>query len=219
MVNNIIPIEIEGINGGIYSGFWSRLGANLLDMLILIPYVLILMFIISFNKYMYIFTVIPNLLFDFWYNVFLPKKYGGTPGKLIVGIKIIKIDSLPIGWKESVLRYILPLFLTLIRDTLMVIAAFLADGEIYNGLNWFQKAYYLTTSAKTGAIDIFNNVWVWSEIIVLLFSKRKRALHDFIAGTVVIKSKYEERIREKMNELNEMNLPAAERRGIRPHCE
>ncbi len=32
------------------------------------------------------------------------------------------------------------------------------------------------------------NVWIWSEVIVLLFNRRKRALHDFIAGTVVVHS-------------------------------
>jgi uncharacterized RDD family membrane protein YckC len=35
-------------------------------------------------------------------------------------------------------------------------------------------------------LDYSLTVWIWSEIIVLLFNRRKRALHDFIAGTVVI---------------------------------
>ena len=36
-----------------------------------------------------------------------------------------------------------------------------------------------------------NNIWIWSEFIVLLLNKRKRALHDYVAGTVVIQKKYE----------------------------
>jgi uncharacterized RDD family membrane protein YckC len=28
-------------------------------------------------------------------------------------------------------------------------------------------------------------IWVWSEVVVMLFNKRRRALHDFIAGTIV----------------------------------
>ena len=31
------------------------------------------------------------------------------------------------------------------------------------------------------------NVWVWSEFITILFNKRKKALHDYLAGTVVIR--------------------------------
>jgi hypothetical protein len=34
MSNKIIPLKIDGINENIYSGFWARLGANLLDGLI-----------------------------------------------------------------------------------------------------------------------------------------------------------------------------------------
>lgn len=30
--------------------------------------------------------------------------------------------------------------------------------------------------------------WLFSELIVLLFNEKKRAIHDFIAGTVVIKT-------------------------------
>jgi uncharacterized RDD family membrane protein YckC len=102
MSNKIIPIKINGINENIYSGFWSRLGANLLDGLILIPASFLLLFINSFNKNIYFITAIPNLLFIFifWYNIFLPKRYGGTPGKLIVGIKIVK-DHRHSRWLEE----------------------------------------------------------------------------------------------------------------------
>jgi len=31
-------------------------------------------------------------------------------------------------------------------------------------------------------------VWVYGELIVLLTNKKRRALHDFLAGTVVIRS-------------------------------
>lgn len=43
-------------------------------------------------------------------------------------------------------------------------------------------------------VDTVNQLWVWSEFIVLLFNKRKRAIHDFIAGTVVIKQEYREQV-------------------------
>jgi uncharacterized RDD family membrane protein YckC len=42
------------------------------------------------------------------------------------------------------------------------------------------------------AIDIFQNVWICSEVFVVLLNRRKRALHDFIGGTVVIKKQFAE---------------------------
>jgi uncharacterized RDD family membrane protein YckC len=202
MPSNIIPMEIEGINDKIYSGFWSRFGANLLDGLIFIPYSFLLLFVNSFDKSIYFFTFIPNLLFIFWYNIYLPKRYGGTPGKIIVGIRIVGIDSSPIGWKEAFLRYSVTIAFSVLNMSMMLIAVLLADGEIYDNLNWLQKSVYLSGIAKNNIITILSNIWIWSEIIVLLFNKRKRAIHDFIAGTVIIKSEYMEKIRNKMKELN-----------------
>jgi uncharacterized RDD family membrane protein YckC len=34
-------------------------------------------------------------------------------------------------------------------------------------------------------VNTANQVWMWSEVVVMLFNRRRRALHDFIAGTVV----------------------------------
>jgi uncharacterized RDD family membrane protein YckC len=200
MSGKMIPLEIEGINDNIYSGFWPRLGANLIDGLIFMPYSFLLLFINSFNKYAYLFTVIPNLLFIFWFDVYLPKKYAGTPGKLIVGIKIVKMDSSPIGWRESFLRSSINIVFSIINIITMIIAVLLVDDKIYSNLGWFQKTAYLSSIFKDNTIGILNNVWVWSEVIVLLFNKRKRALHDFIAGTVIIKSEYIEQIRNRMKE-------------------
>ena len=39
-------------------------------------------------------------------------------------------------------------------------------------------------------------IWTLSTIIVLVSNSRKRTIHDFIAGTVVIKSIFVEKIRE-----------------------
>jgi len=199
MPAKIIPLEIEGINDKIYSGFWSRLGANLLDGLIILPVSLVFLFINSINLYAYFFTIIPDLILIFWYNIYLPKRYGGTPGKLIAGLKIVKLDSSSIGWKESVLRYSVNIIIIILNIAMMVIAIISADAEIYNDLDWLQQSQYLSgISGTIYIITILSNIWVWSEVIVLLFNKRKRAIHDFIAGTVIVKSKYIEKIREKM---------------------
>ena len=35
-------------------------------------------------------------------------------------------------------------------------------------------------------IEVLFNIWTWGELIVLLTNRKRRALHDFIAGTVVV---------------------------------
>ncbi len=36
-------------------------------------------------------------------------------------------------------------------------------------------------------LEIAGQVWVWSEFVVLLTNKKRRALHDYMAGTAVIR--------------------------------
>jgi len=36
------------------------------------------------------------------------------------------------------------------------------------------------------SLQWIQNAWVWGELIVLLTNRKRRALHDFIAGTVVV---------------------------------
>jgi uncharacterized RDD family membrane protein YckC len=36
------------------------------------------------------------------------------------------------------------------------------------------------------AVDYLYNAWLVSQIVSVLFNKRRRALHDFLAGTVVV---------------------------------
>ncbi len=35
-------------------------------------------------------------------------------------------------------------------------------------------------------LRILSDIWFWSELVTLFFNQKKRALHDFMAGTVVI---------------------------------
>jgi len=199
MPKKVIPLEINGINDNIYSGFLSRLAANLLDLLITFPilYISILIFLSINNKYIYLIYYSIITLFQLWYNIYLPKRYGGTVGKIIVGLKIIRMDSFEIGWKEAILRHGVNIIFIIINSVGIITAVLSADDEIYNNLRSYQRPVYIGSFiiGKT-IISTIGNIWVWSEIIILLTNKRKRALHDFIAGTVIVKTKYLENIKE-----------------------
>lgn len=201
MTDKITPLTIVGIKDNIYAGFWTRLGSLFLDFLFLLPYIFILLYINGLNKNAYYYTFIPGLIVQFWFNIYLVKKYGGTPGKLIVGIKIIKLDGTDVTWREAILRQIIAFVLTIFASITTIYAITMADGEYYEGLGWMKKQQYLfgLTPILFKIHTWTNNIWVYSEFFVLLFNKRKRALHDFIADTVIIKTKYVEQIREAMS--------------------
>jgi len=201
MNNKQTPLSIEGINENIYAGFWIRLGSLLLDFLIMIPVIFLTLYLNGLSKNAYYFTFIPSLIFHFWYSIYLVKKHGGTPGKLIAGIKILKINGENVTWKESILRQIVTFILTIFASVITIIALSKADGEYYESLTWMTKQQYLMTLTPL-LFTIYtwtSNIWTYSELLVLLFNKRKRALHDFIAGTVIVRTKYIDRLREVMS--------------------
>jgi uncharacterized RDD family membrane protein YckC len=52
---------------------------------------------------------------------------------------------------------------------------YLDFGKAISGFNWPYSKW----------IRSADGIWGWSEIIVLLTNEKRRALHDFLAGTVV----------------------------------
>lgn len=195
-----VPIRLEGIYDDIFAGFGPRLASLLLDGIIMMPLIFTVLYLNSSNLETYYYTIIPNLLINLFYHVYLPKKYGGTPGKLIMGIQIIRLDGENIGWKEAFLRHLVIFTLTLFAVTLSIEAISRADEATFESLSWIKQSQYLMSMSPVLFLIYtwLSNIWTWSELIVLLTNPRKRALHDFIAGTVIVKKMYIERIRNEM---------------------
>jgi uncharacterized RDD family membrane protein YckC len=62
----------------------------------------------------------------------------------------------------------------------------LTDAD-FSALSWAELAIkQAELSPYINEITIAIYSWTASEVVVLLFNRKKRALHDFIAGTVVV---------------------------------
>ena len=200
MENIITPLRLERVRENIYAGFWIRLGSLFLDGFFLWPLTWLVSYLNGTGIHIYYYTVVPMFLFGLWYNIYLPKRYGGTAGKLVVGISIIRLDGAPIAWKEATLRYLVTLFFVIMTICLMIYCLGKADEETYLGMGWMKRTAYLVTFSPllfkiTGWSQ---SLWEFSELVVLLTNPRKRALQDFMAGTVVVKAIYVDKIREAM---------------------
>jgi len=88
------------------AGFWRRFAAYLLDGLILNVISWILVFILSFLPYL-LGSVI-GIAFFVGSIIYFPAFWvwqGATPGKMMMGVKIVKTDGSPIGIGRAILRY------------------------------------------------------------------------------------------------------------------
>ncbi len=171
-----------------YAGFWKRCSSVLLDYIIIFPISFFILWLGSFSKEIHLTLIIPHTLLYFAYNIYMNANYGGTIGKLVVGIRIRKISGETIHYKEAFLRNIVDLAFGVIIVIMQAYTLFHINDHSYESLSWFKKAGYLYKNMPESykPINAANEIWIWSELLVLLLNKKRRALHDFIAGTVVI---------------------------------
>lgn len=167
----------------------KRFGAYWLDVIIFLPIIALSLWGNEQSRLFSLYYFLPGLVFGIWFHVYLVKKYGGTPGKLILKIKIAKIDGTQVGYKEAMLRYsVLFTLTTLLSVSLLTVNFEMTDAE-YFSMEWNERALYMVERVPSwhNIVNIFVNIWVWSEFFVMLTNKKRRAIHDFMAGTVVIR--------------------------------
>ena len=186
MGNKILPKEFPELSESIYAGFTLRTKALLTDFIIFLPIAILNFILTKVDKNYLIYSSILTYTFFIFYYIFLVYKYEGTPGKRLCKIKVRKKNGKRIGLKEAILRESVGLFLAgFLRYSYVLTALKLSNGDFsYQDFESLRPNWY-------PFLDWIYDIWLWSEIIIILLNKRKRALHDFIAGTVVIKDKYQ----------------------------
>ena len=184
----VLPVTIK-----IYAGFWKRFAALWIDFLVIVPFFALFEYIEGFHRNISFFTVIPSTLLFWGYSIYFHGRWGATVGKMATKIKVVKTDLTSIGYKESFLRFSVDAF----------IASFLLIGEhvalTHISIEEFASLGWIERNKRIGELsppwqssaELAQNIWMWSEFVVLLLNKKKRALHDFIAGTVVIHKEFE----------------------------
>jgi uncharacterized RDD family membrane protein YckC len=187
---DFLPIKSNGEK--VYAGFWKRLCAGLADAIIIIPLVFFFVWLQGLDRNLAIVISIPSSILFAMYNVYFNARFGGTPGKLAVGVRITKPDGSCIGWREAWQRSAVDLTFAFIILVVNIWVLTRVDPTRYASHGWMKRALYLQEHWPAGYKSFINlqQVWIWSEVIVLLFNKRKRAIHDFIAGTVVINKEF-----------------------------
>ena len=114
--------------------------------------------------------------FDIYaYSVLMHAYFGKTIGKMFVGIRVLTIEENKISFKHAILRDIVPIFIMLISISSVLEVMFPQPMPSTS----ISPIFFIITG--------FPLIWSLLEIFTMLFNKKRRALHDFIAGTVVIR--------------------------------
>ncbi|MCH7920353.1 MAG: RDD family protein [Planctomycetes bacterium] len=175
----------------VFVGFWKRVLAALIDAAIgwaFMPITMPLMTWTITHR-----NIVPGALWSLvWTTVWLwlVVRFGGTPGKLIIRVRIVDARGTFLSWGRAIRRVIFPSLIMTINSHLQMWKAlstypdstphssFLEIGEL---MNKYGQPFAMITMVLGLAI--------YADIGVVLFNRKKRAFHDFIAGSYVITKK------------------------------
>lgn len=173
-----------------YAGFWRRLGAILADGVFMCPLFAVIYVGLMQSHLFFLYWLLPSILFGLWYNVYLVKKFGATPGQRAFKLQIVMADGSPVTLKAAFVRYLVLFVLLVLYDTGSAIASFRIDGPVSRHMDFAERSELITMLTPAWASIVWNigQVWLWGELLILLCNEERRALQDYMAGTVVIKT-------------------------------
>jgi uncharacterized RDD family membrane protein YckC len=166
-----------------YQTFWPRFWAGWIDVLIFVPIWLIDSWLANSRG-------LPLLLASWYilytlsadiYSVTMHARYGQTIGKMVMGIRVLDLSESSLSLRQALLRDAVPIVFSVIAITQGV-------PLILVGLS----PYYSVGEASW--IDILtlgsSLIWFGAELVTMLTNSKRRAIHDYIAGSVVVRVSY-----------------------------
>jgi uncharacterized RDD family membrane protein YckC len=169
----------------IYVGIGSRLLAEIIDSIILLPLSIVCIRVSNKSLFLFSLSSFTGALVIYLYNIVLVKKYGGTFGKLICRIKIVNKNYNNVNYKQSIIRYLYLIVLDFLKRMAMLLIAF------NSRIDWGKTSGFAIYTAMQKIkiikfIAVLDAVWIIAEIIVLLTNKKNQSIHDFVAKTYVV---------------------------------
>ena len=168
-----------------YRTFWRRFFAEIVDSLVFIPVSLITGWVWRHADavplpLLALHYFVTRLLFLI-YQIYFLGTYGQTPGKMALGVVVLDVsERRHVSYRQALLRNAAPLAVTLV----------LLPYQLFQILTG--RFYLLQPGGRPDKISwILSFVlmgWFLLEIVTMTFNSKRRALHDFIAGSVVVKA-------------------------------
>lgn len=160
-----------------YKTFFPRFVALVIDSFIMLPLAILDDW---FRRaefppvFFYIWIPLSSLVFPV-YTITMNGLYGQTLGKMAMNVKVLDVSEKPIKFKQAIVRDFPQLIFNI--------------GTIYLGITFLgQSTEADNVKMAYGTFGLFAMIWGLADISTFFLNEKRRALHDFIAGTVVVKT-------------------------------
>jgi uncharacterized RDD family membrane protein YckC len=163
----------------IYRTFWPRFWAGIVDGIVFMPISYFDGWVYSkvhWNGVLVIWFVFVSSL-PYLYSVLMHGKYGQTIGKMATKVKVVDVSLDKLSMRQAFLRDSVYIALT-------TVAVIISIPGIIDGGNSYQN----TNTVSARILAFASLAWFVIELVTMLTNSKRRALHDFIAGSVVVHS-------------------------------
>jgi uncharacterized RDD family membrane protein YckC len=117
-------------------------------------------------------------------------RFGGSPGKLLLGLRIVPIQGGTLTWRHALLRAGPEYVLGAVQVAAQLIVFANLDLAAVQSLPPGEQSAVISRQMAglwwMGPFILAVNVWFWSSVLTFLMTEERRPLHDFLAGTVVV---------------------------------
>ena len=174
-----------------YAAWWRRFAALMIDGLVCFPLMLLQMWIGRISPSWYAALIVPFCFIYLGYEIYCHGRWGKTIGKLVTGTRVARLEGSHISWGQAFLRKSVDVLFTAATWFVLIPAYLDIPTEGYADLTKLEQSEMLHSLCPAWYLPmiIVYMGWVGSEFVVILLNKRRRALHDFIAGTIVVQKK------------------------------
>lgn len=167
-----------------YNTLYARFFALILDSVLLLPLGILSEWSKEFADAPVKFQLSKIFIYSasFFYVVLMHYFFGQTVGKMLMKIKVLDLSEKPISFFQSVLRDI---------AQLLSIFVFVIFGDPEFFINQSKDVAEFAKNPVANSFYILLMIYGLADIIVFFTNEKRRALHDYIAGTVVIREELE----------------------------
>ena len=163
-----------------YRTFWARFFAFVIDAFVLAPIAIYCIYLYNPSESAaHSFFRDSLLLYSpILYRVIMHARFGRTVGKWMTGIRVYNLSE---TGKPSLKQ-------ALLRDIFSFVAA-IASSVALLWLIYAGQNYHLQGTTKTLTFDRcmdYQSSWITIEVIFMFANLKRQAVHDYIAGTVVL---------------------------------
>jgi uncharacterized RDD family membrane protein YckC len=185
MAAGVAAARLDDGTGRVYRTFWRRFWAGMIDGLVFAPLSWI-------GPVVWASTTQPAMLASWFvfhsfslvtYSIILHGLFGQTLGKRITGVTVLDVGGARLSMRQAVLRdsvYVLLILYSVIVDLPGVLSG--VNPYVVN-----PEAFRLSDLGLASLLSLYASLlWFVLEMATMLSNRRRRAVHDFLAGSLVV---------------------------------